>query len=135
MLNEVQQDRPGDARGYLCPSTVRAGDLVLIGGLMPAVAMDDYNSRTGGTNFRLAGTFRLPVHAATVVSPLTGSKVLQGDKVYAGGGTTDATTGVKTDLTLSKASGGVFIGTYDDIEPIEASDTEPLAPVKLKEGA
>ncbi len=134
MLNEIQQDRPGNARGYLCPSTVRAGDLCLIAGILPGVAMDDYNPNTGGTNFRLSGTFALPVIAATVVSPLTGSAVHQGEKIYATG-TTDGTTGVMTGLTLSKATGGVYVGTYDDPTPIEQGITNLLAPVKLKEAA
>jgi predicted RecA/RadA family phage recombinase len=131
MLNELRQDRAGDARFYLCPTTVEAGDLVLIGTL-PGVAVDDYNPNTGGTVFRLAGTFALTVIAASVVSPLTGSAVKQGDKIY-GTGTLDATTNITTDLTLSKASGGTLVGSYDDTEGITSGQTDTSAAVKLKE--
>src|SRR5215471_4413561 len=127
MLNERYQDRPGDARFYVCPSTVKAGDFVLVGGVLPAVAVDDYNSRTGGTFF---GT----VIAATVVSPITGSAVKQGDKLYATG-TTDNTTGMITGLTISKASGGVPVGTYDDGAGITSGATDTAAPIKLRESA
>lgn len=131
MLNEIRQDRAGDARFYLCPSTVLAGDLVLIGGL-PGVAIDSYNARTGGTVFRLAGTFELTVIAATVVSPLTGSQVIQGNRIFATG-TLDNTTNVTTGLTLSKASGGTAVGTYDDTTPITSGMTSTTARVKLRE--
>jgi hypothetical protein len=134
MLNELRQDRPGDARFFLCPSTVLAGDPVLIGGVLPAVAVDSYNANTGGTVFRIAGTFSLTVIAATVVSPITGSAVKAGDKIYATG-TLDATTNITTGLTLSKASGGVAFGTYDDSTAITSATTSTTAPVKLKENA
>jgi hypothetical protein len=132
MLNEIRQDRPGNARFYLCPSTVEAGDLVLIGPDLPGVAVDDYNPTTGGTVFRLSGTFALTVIAATSVSPLVGSAVKQGDKIY-GTGTQDATTGITTDLTLSKASGGNLIGSYDSTTEITSGTSSTTAPVKLKE--
>ncbi len=133
MLNERKQDRPGDARFYLCPTTVKAGDLVLIGAL-PGVAIDDYNSKTLGTGFRFAGTFALTVLAATVVSPVTGSQVNQGDKLFATG-TLDVATNVTTGLTISKASGGTLIGSYDDTTPILTTVTNTAALVKLKENA
>lgn len=129
MLNEIRQELPANARPYPCPSTVKAGDAVLIGKL-PGVAVDDYNSRTGGTVFRLSGTFALTVIAATVVSPVTGSQVNPGDLIYATG-TLDATTNVTTDLTLSKASGGTVFGTYDDTTTIAPGTTSTSAAVKL----
>src|SRR5690242_20702599 len=129
MLNELRQDRPANARFYLCPSTVQAGDLVLIGPDLPGVAVDDYNPTTGGTTFRLSGTFALTVIAATVVSPITGSAVKQGDKIY-GTGTLDSDTGITTDLTLSKASGGSLIGSYDDTTGITSGQTSTSAAVK-----
>jgi len=134
MLNELRQDRPGNARFYLCPSTVLAGDLVLIGPDLPGVAVDDYNPNTGGTVFRLSGTFALPVLAATTNSPLVGSTVLQGDKIYLNGGTQDGTTGITTGGTLSKQSaGGSLVGSYDDTESITSGTTNTEAAVKLKE--
>ncbi len=130
MLNEVRQDRSGNARFYHCPSTVVAGDLVLLGTLA-IVAVDDYNSVTGGTTFRFSGTFDFLVYAATVVSPLTGSALKPGDKVY-GAGTYDSTTNMTTDLTLSKATGGTLVGTYDEIDDL-TSGTSASVGVKLKE--
>lgn len=132
MLNEVYQDRPGDAQFFACPSTVGAGDLCLIGGL-PGVAVDDYNAANGGTTFRFAGVFSLTVLAATVVSPVTGSAVKPGDKLYATG-TLDSTTNVTTDLTISKASGGTLIGSYAGTG-ITSATTDTSALVKLKENA
>ena len=131
MLNELRQDRAGDARFYLCPTTVLAGDLVLIGAL-PGVAIDSYSSKSGGTVFRIAGTFALTVIAATVVSPVTGSQVNQGDKIYATG-TLDSPTNVTHGLTLSKAGGGTLVGSYDDPNPITSGATSTSAAVKLKE--
>jgi predicted RecA/RadA family phage recombinase len=133
MLNEIRQDRAGDARFYKCPSTVKAGDLVLIGAL-PGVAVDDYSIKSLGTTFRIAGTFALTVIAATVVSPITGSTVNQGDVIY-GTGTYDSLTNCTTDLTLSKATGGTSVGTYDDPTPITSGSTSTSAAVKLKESA
>lgn len=132
MLNEIFQDRPGNARFFPCPSTVVSGDPVLIGGL-PAVAIDSYNARNGGTGFRFSGTFELTVIAATVVSPVTGSAVKPGDKLYATG-TLDATTNVTTGLTLSKASGGTLFGTYAG-SGIATTVTDTAARVKLQESA
>lgn len=131
MLNELRNDRPANARYYACPSTIVGGDAVLIGGVLPAVALTDYDAAGGGASFRMSGTYRLTVIAATVVSPITGSAVKSGDKIYATG-TTDGTTGVMHTLTLSKASGGVLFGSYDGTGIISAA-TDDDAPVMLKE--
>lgn len=132
MLNEVYQDRPGDARFFPCPSTVLSGDPVLVGAL-PAIAMDSYNAANGGTTFRFAGTHAFTVIGATVVSPLTGSAVKPGDKIYATG-TLDATTNITTGLTLSKATGGTLFGTYGGTG-ITSGTTDTAALVKLQESA
>lgn len=131
MLNELRNDRPGYARYHACPSTIEAGDPVLIGGVLPAVALESYDAAGGGATFRFAGTYELTVIAATVVSPVTGSAVKPGDKIYATG-TTDGTTGVMHTLTLSKASGGVLFGSYDGTG-INSAATDTAAPVMLKE--
>src|SRR5260221_78354 len=104
MLNEVRNDRPADANFFLCPSTIAGGDPVLIGA-RPAVALESYNSTSGGTVFRFAGTYALTVVAATVLSPLTGSAVKQGQKIYADtNGTLDASTNVYYGFTLDVES-------------------------------
>ena len=131
MLNEVYQDRPGDARFFACPSTILSGDPVLVGAL-PAIALDSYNAQNGGTTFRFAGTHTFTVIAATVVSPPTGSAVLPGDKIYATG-TLDAVTNITHGLTLSKASGGTLFGTAGS--SIASGLTDTAALVKLQESA
>lgn len=137
MLNELRNDRPAHARYCPCPSTVVAGDPVLIGGVIPAIALESYDAAGGGATFRFTGTYRLTVIAATVVSPITGSAVKNGDKIYATG-TLDATTGVITDLVLSKATGGVLFGTYDadgiNQGGILSGATDTAAEVMLKGG-
>lgn len=132
MLNERYQDRPAHARFFPCPSTVQAGDPVLVGN-RPGVAMDDYNAGNGGTTFRFSGTFELTVIAATTVSPLAGEAVKPGDKIYATG-TLDATTNVTTGLTLSKASGGTLFGSYAG-DGIASGVTDTEANVELRETA
>lgn len=137
MLNELRQDRPANARFYPCPSTILAGDPVLIGGVLPAVALNDYKAGSGpngegGTVFRISGTFQLTLVAATTVSPIVGSAVKPGEKIYAAG-TTDGTTGVKHSLTLSKDSGGTLFGSYDGESTQTSGTTETDAPIKLKE--
>lgn len=132
MRNEYRNDRPANCRFYPCPSTVLAGDAVLIGGVLPAVALESYDSVKGGTSFRMSGTYKLTVIAATVVSPITGSAVKPGEKIYATG-TSDGTTGVIHTLTLSKASGGVLFGSYDGESAITSGETDTDAPVMLKE--
>ncbi len=133
MRNEKYQDRPGNARFELCPSTVVGGDLCLIGAsLLPGVALESYDPISGGCVFRFSGTYLLTVVAATDVSPLTGSAVAQGDIIY-GAGTLDATTGVTHNVVLSKDSSGAKVGTYDSGTPITSGTTSTSAPVRLRE--
>jgi hypothetical protein len=133
MLNEIFQERASNARFCPCPSTVVAGDLCLIGdSKLPGVALETYNADRGGTVFRFSGTYELTVIAATVVSPVTGSAVKEGDTIYATG-TTDATTGVTHSLTLSKATGGSKVGTYDSPTAITSGTTSTAARVRLRE--
>jgi predicted RecA/RadA family phage recombinase len=131
--NQVYTGTPTSRRFALCPSTVVAGDAVLIGQI-PAVALDTYSSVTLGTTFLTNGTFTLTVIAATVVSPITGSACNPGDKIYATG-TLDATTNVTTGLTLSKASGGTLFGRLDPAgTAITSGTTDTAASVVLTEG-
>jgi len=133
MLNEIFQERATNSRFFACPSNIVSGDPVLIGGeMLPAVALEDYNATRGGAVFRLSGTFALTVIAATVVSPITGSAVKQGDVIYATG-TLDSTTGVTHTLTLSKATGGQKFGMYDSPTGITSGETSETARVRLRE--
>ncbi len=118
-------------RFALCPTTVLSGDPVLIG-TIPAVALDDYQASTGGTTFLCNGSFVLTVIAATVVSPMTGSAVKPGDKLYVTG-SLDSTTNVTTSLVISKASGGTLFGHLDPTYPtILTTVTDTAAVVVLE---
>lgn len=130
-LNKIYTDGNPTRRFYSCPSTVVAGDPVLVGAVLPAVAFESYNATRGGAVFELDGTHALTVIAATVISPLTGSDVNEGEKIYATG-TTDGTTGMMTTLTLSKANGGVLFGSYDNPTKITSASTSTSARVKLR---
>ncbi len=111
MKNQVFTGTPTSRRFALCPTTVKAGDAVLIG-VMPAVALNDYQANTGGAVFSLGGSFTLTVIGQTVASPQTAAALPPGHKVFAIG-TLDAPTNVTTGLTLDGATGGTLFGTID----------------------
>ncbi len=111
MKNQYYTGTNVSRRFALCPTTVLAGDPVLIG-TIPGVALDSYQAATGGTTFLCNGSFVLTVVAATVISPVTGSTVNPGDKLYVTG-TLDSATNITTGLTISKASGGTLFGHLD----------------------
>ena len=112
MINQDKTGTPTSRRFALCPSTVKSGDPVLIGAL-PAVALNSFQSITGGAVFDLNGSFFLSVLGATVISPQTGHALKPGDKVYADGGTLDATTNVTTGFTLDGNTSGTLCGNID----------------------
>jgi hypothetical protein len=118
-------------RFALCPTTVLAGDPVLIG-TIPGVALDNYQSNTGGTTFLCNGSFVLTVIAATVVSPLTGSTVNPGDKLYVTG-SLDAATNITTSLVISKASGGTLFGHLDPTASAITSGTTSTSAIVVLE--
>lgn len=131
MKNQVYTGTNVSRRFALCPTTVVSGDPVLIG-TIPGVALDSYQANTGGTTFLCNGSFTLTVVAATVISPVTGSAVNPGDKLYATG-TLDATTNITTGLTISKATGGTLFGHLDPSGTIIASaQTDTAATVVLE---
>jgi hypothetical protein len=97
MRTSSDNDRPANARFYPCPSSILAGDPVLIGGVLPAVALNELRRGLGpgGENGTVPALrdVQLTLVAATVVSPITGSAVKPGEKIFATG-TLDASTGV-----------------------------------------
>ena len=121
MKNQIFTGTPTSRRFALCPTTVKQGDAVLIG-VIPAFALDDYQSNTGGATFLQNGSFTATVVAATVISPQTGSQVNPGDQLYASG-TLDTATNITTGLTISKASGGTAFGKLDPSAPLITSGT------------
>ena len=135
MKNQALLSVPGTQRFAKCPSTVKAGDPVLIG-KDPGVAVNDYQTSYGGTTFEMTGAYVLTVIAATVISPLSGLAIGAGDKIYASG-TLDSTTNVTTGLTLSAASGGTPFGTLDPQypgAPITSGSTDTAAWVRIGQG-
>ncbi len=130
MKNQYYTGTNVSRRFALCPTTIKAGDPVLIG-TIPGVALDDYQSNTGGTTFLCNGSFLLPVIAATVVSPMTGSKVQPGDKLYVTG-STDSTTNIVSSLVISKATGGVLFGHLDPSSAEVPTTTTATVPVVLE---
>lgn len=114
MINEVYSGTPTGRRFAACPPSIVAGQAVLIGGVIPAVAMDNYQANTGGTTFHLNGTFNLPVYGQSG-SPLTGHAIPPGGQLYAENGTTDPVTGIEYNfiLTAYSGTGSVLFGYVD----------------------
>ncbi len=131
MKNQYYTGTNVSRRFALCPTTILAGDPVLIG-TIPGVALDNYQANTLGTTFLLNGSFILTVIAATVVSPITGSAAKPGDKVYATG-TSDSTTNITYNLVISKATGGVLFGHIDPSQPEIASGTTDTGAIVVLE--
>lgn len=111
MQNQVYTGTPTSRRFALCPTTILAGDPVLIG-TEPAVALDNYQSNTGGSTFLMTGSFNLSVYGRTAVSPPTSAALKPGDKVYAAG-TLDTVTNVTHTLTLDGNSSNTLFGVID----------------------
>lgn len=113
MKNQIYTGTPTSRRFSLLPTTVKAGDALLLG-KEPAVAMDDYQAVSGGATCMTGGSFTLTVEGNTSLSPTTPGALKPGDKVYAFGGTLDATTNVTTAFTLCGDSVyGVLFGFID----------------------
>lgn len=131
MINQVKIGVPQNNRWFPCPSAVTSGMPVLIG-TMAAVAMDAYDSSTGGTTFCLDGSYSLTVIAHSTQSPVSGLAVNPGDELYASG-TLDATTGITYSLTIDKTRGNCPFGNYEGTG-IASGVTDTTAVVRLKQG-
>lgn len=130
MKNQVFTGTPTSRRFALCPTTVKSGDAVLIGSV-PGVALDDYQSVTGGTTFLLNGTFALTVVGQTTESPQTTHKINPGDKLYATG-TLDVTTNIVTGLVIDANGDNTFFGYLDpNYVSVAAGATDTSANVML----
>ena len=113
MVNQVYTGTPTSRRFALCPASIIAGQPVLIGKVIPAVALDSYQANTGGTTFLLGGSFNLPVYGYSVYSPITNATLKPGAKLYADGGVDDAVTGITYNFLLSGDPAGVLFGEVD----------------------
>jgi hypothetical protein len=114
MVNQVFTGTPTSRRFALCPSSIVAGQPVLIGGVLPAIAMDNYQINTGGTTFLLGGSFNLSVYGQTG-SPLTNAAIFPGGQVYAENATQDPVTGISYNFILTgySGAGSVLFGYVD----------------------
>ncbi len=131
-VNQVKIGVPENNRWYKCPSAVTSGMPVLIG-TMAGVALDAYDSSTGGTTFYLDGTYSLTVIAQSALSPISGLQVNPGDELFASG-TLDTATGITYNLTIDKTRGNCPFGNLDQVEPILSGVTNTSALVRLKVG-
>ena len=131
-VNTYKQGSVYNNRWFPCPSGVTSGMPVLIGTLA-AVAMDAYDSSTGGTTFQTDGSYFLSVQANSQQSPVAGVAVNPGDELYCNG-TYDSTTGITYNLTIDKTRGNIPFGNYEGITQIAAGATQSNAPVRLKMG-
>ncbi len=131
-INTAKQGTPQNNRWYACPTQVTSGMAVLIG-TQAAVALDDYDSSTGGTTFQLDGSYFLTVIGQSSQSPISGLQVNPGDELFAQG-TLDATTGVTYSLTIDKTRGNCPFGNYEGPGPILSGVTNTNAMVRLKVG-
>ncbi len=133
MKNQVILSTPGTQRQAVCPTTVLAGDAVILGTGDPAVAINNYEAIYGGTTFELTGSYVLTVIGRSTESPVVTKKIFPGDKIYAVG-TLDSVTGVTTGLTLdANSSTGVLFGTLDPQyqTAVAAGATDTAAWVRL----
>lgn len=114
MTNQTLTGTPTSRRFALCPASIVSGQPVLIGNQLPAVAMDNYSSATGGTTFLLGGSFNLAVYGQGG-SPLTNGAILPGQAVYAENQTIDPVTGMSYNFILTSYSGtgSVLFGRVD----------------------
>jgi len=130
MRNQVFTGTPTSRRFALCPSTVKAGDPVLLG-TVPAFALDDYQSLTGGATFCTNGTFTATVVGSTTHSPYTGHKINPGDALYASG-TLDSTTNVTTGLLITADSSDTPFGNLDpSYSSVASAATDASAQIKV----
>ena len=133
MKNQVYQGTPTSPRFVTCPTTVKAGDLVLVGA-EPACALNDYQSISGGSTFYFAGTFTGTVIGSSTHSPYTPAAINPGDKLYASG-TLDTATNVTTGLLITATTTDTPFGYLDPTGPAVGSGaTNTAANIRLSVG-
>lgn len=115
MKNQTYVGTPTNARFVACPSTVKSGDLVLVG-TAPACALNDYQTNTGGATFYFSGTFTGTVIGSSSHSPYTPVAINPGSPLYASG-TLDSTTNVTTGLLITAYTSDTPFGRVDESGP------------------
>lgn len=111
MTNQIKIGVPQNNRWFPCPSAVTSGMPVLIG-TIPAVAMDAYDSSTGGTTFCLDGSYALTVIGQSQQSPVSGLAIAIGAVLFAEG-TLDTATDVTYNLTIDVTRGNNPFGNLE----------------------
>ena len=133
MKNQIYTGTPTSRRFALCPSTVKAGDAVLLGSV-PAFALNDYSSLTGGATFLTNGTFTATVVGAGYLSPPVSMVINPGDKLAAVG-TLDATTNVTTGLRIFNGISGAEGVPFGVLDPtyvqVGSGATDAVAQVRI----
>lgn len=137
MTNQAYTGTPTSRRQCNCPTTILAGQPVLIGKL-PAVALDNYQANEGGTTFLFGGSFFLAVVGESSESPGYGLTINPGDRIYAQG-TFDPVTNITYNLTLNANSLYTEFGYLDpdpsvNAGPVLANTTNVAAAVLLSRG-
>lgn len=133
MINQVFTGTPTGFRFAKCPTSIVAGQPVLLG-TEPAVALNSYSALTGGTTFYFNGSFALTVVGQSVESPVTTHKINPGDDLYAVG-TLDSVTNVTYNLTIDANSGNTRFGRLDpNYVSVAAGATDTQAVVQLTVG-
>ena len=132
MINQLKIGVPQNNRWMQCPAAVISGMPCLLG-TMAGVAMDAYDSSTGGTTFCLDGDYALTVIAQSAQSPTSGLQINPGDELFASG-TLDTATGITYNLTIDKTRGNCPFGNYMGTGPILSGVTLTTAEVRLKVG-
>lgn len=131
MINQIKIGVPENNRWFPCPSAVTSGMPVLIGTLA-AVAMDAYDSSTGGTTFCLDGSYALTVIGQSQQSPNANQQINVGQELFASG-IYDATTDITYNLTIDVTRGNTPFGNLE-YPQILAGATNTNAVVRLKVG-
>lgn len=129
-VNQTKYGTPQARRWYACPTAVTSGMPVLIGTLA-GVALDAYDSSTGGTTFELTGDYNLTVIAQSTQSPVSGLQLNPGDELFASG-TLDAPTNITYNLTIDKTRGNTPFGNWDG--PVVSFGVTAVGSVRLKVG-
>lgn len=130
MKNQTFMGSPTNARFVTCPVTVKSGDLVLVG-TAPALALNDYQSNSGGATFYFSGTFTGTVLGVSQISPPVNVAIGPGGALYATG-TLDSATNVTTGLVISAASDGTPFGRLDETGPgISSGATNTVANIRF----
>jgi hypothetical protein len=133
MKNQYKQGTPQSPRMVLLPSTVKAGDPLLVGS-EPCVALDDYQANEGGATCYFNGSFNLTVVGSTSHSPYTPAVIKPGDKIYATG-VLDTPTNVTIITLLSATTTDTLFGVLDpEATAVGSGVAAPFTPVRLING-